>query len=207
VSARSESGTEPAGTGQPGRRVAVLGVGNVLMADDAFGPYVIRALEAEYLFPDEVALVDVGTPGAGLLSQFGGQDLVIVLDTVTDSGSPGEIIEYSKEQLLHLSAGPRTGPHEPSLTGAIQTSELEGTVPTEVKLIGVVPMRVETGVGLSPPVRAAVSQAGRRVMEQLHRFGFHPVRRTPPGSPDIWWERQVSDRTASYIGPEPAGTA
>ena len=183
----------------------VLGMGNVLMGDDAFGPYVIKALEAEYLFPEEVDLIDAGTPGAGLISQFLGQDLIIVLDTVKDRRSPGEIVEYTKEELLHATASPRMGPHEPSLAEAIGASELEGAAPAEVMLIGAVPMRVETKVGLSPAVRAAVSQAKRRVLDRLHHFGLHPVRRTPPDVPDIWWERQATNRTSPGESPSVTG--
>lgn len=47
--------------------VAVLGLGNVLMGDDGFGPTVIRELEAAWTPHPEVELLDLGTPGLDLL--------------------------------------------------------------------------------------------------------------------------------------------
>ncbi|NIR42751.1 MAG: hypothetical protein GWN99_02650 [Gemmatimonadetes bacterium] len=38
--------------------VTVLGVGNVILGDDAFGPQVVRRLQAFYRFDPGVALVD-----------------------------------------------------------------------------------------------------------------------------------------------------
>ena len=46
----------------------VLGLGNVLMGDDGFGPAAVRAFEAEYVVGSTVSVIDVGTPGAGILS-------------------------------------------------------------------------------------------------------------------------------------------
>ena len=48
------------------RPTAVLGLGNVLMKDDALGPYVIRRLLASWRFPPDVAVEDLGTPGRDL---------------------------------------------------------------------------------------------------------------------------------------------
>ena len=52
-------------TGAP--LVRVLGLGNVLMGDDALGPWVVHHLVSTYDFPPEVAVVDVGTPGLDLV--------------------------------------------------------------------------------------------------------------------------------------------
>ena len=35
-------------------RIGVFGIGNVLMGDDAVGPYAVRVFEAQYEVPDEV---------------------------------------------------------------------------------------------------------------------------------------------------------
>ena len=51
--------------------IRVLGLGNVLMSDDGFGPYVARVLEAFYEFPDDVEVIDVGTPGLDLTPYLG----------------------------------------------------------------------------------------------------------------------------------------
>ncbi len=47
-------------------RIAVIGLGNVLMGDDAFGPYVAHLLDGWYEWPDDVQVVEVGTQGLDL---------------------------------------------------------------------------------------------------------------------------------------------
>src|SRR6266508_490834 len=69
--------------------IRVLGIGNVLMGDDGFGPYVVEALGARYEFPDNVSVIDVGTPGLDLAPFLIGADAIIVIDTVRSDGEAG----------------------------------------------------------------------------------------------------------------------
>lgn len=55
-------------------RAAIVGVGSVLMGDDAAGPYLVRLLEARYELPPEVTLLDAGTPGPGFEDLLRGYD-------------------------------------------------------------------------------------------------------------------------------------
>ena len=48
-------------------RTLVLGIGNVLMNDDAAGVRVVQALAEKFVFPEEVTLLDGGTLGLDLL--------------------------------------------------------------------------------------------------------------------------------------------
>ena len=42
--------------------IRVIGLGNVLMSDDGFGPFVVRVLEAAFEWPPNVEVIDAGTP-------------------------------------------------------------------------------------------------------------------------------------------------
>src|SRR5512138_763879 len=95
--------------------VRVLGLGNVLMGDDAFGPWVIEELLARWEIPGAVSVVDVGTPGLDLTPYLGGADAVVLVDTVKADGPPGRIHVYEKRELLRLPAAPRLSPHDPGL--------------------------------------------------------------------------------------------
>jgi hydrogenase maturation protease len=94
--------------------IRVLGLGNVLMSDDGFGPYVARVLEAFYEFPDGVEVIDVGTPGLDLTPYLLDTDAVIFIDTVTSNGQPGETRLYDRENPQAPTAGPHR-PHDPAL--------------------------------------------------------------------------------------------
>jgi len=87
--------------------VHVIGLGNVLMGDDALGPWVIHHLSANYELPDDVQLLDAGTPGLDLTPYLSGVPVVILVDTVRSDGAPGELRLYRKESLLKLAPQPR----------------------------------------------------------------------------------------------------
>jgi hydrogenase maturation protease len=175
--------------GPPKASVAVLGLGNVLMGDDALGPTVIKVLEAEYEFSPRVSVEELGTPGLDLTPYLAGVDALIVVDTVRASGAVGEVRLYRREQILEHRLQPRLSPHDPSLEGALLAIEFSGGGPRQVLLVGVIPGEVRTKLGLSPAVRAAVPQAVAKVVEELDRLGFPPHARLTPAAPELWWER------------------
>ncbi len=172
--------------------VRVLGLGNVLMGDDAVGPWVIEELLANWEFPDGVCVLDVGTPGLDLTPYLADADTVILVDTVKADGAPGTIHLYSREDLLARPAGPRVSPHDPGLTEALFALDLVGCSPREVLLVGVVPGMVARGIGLTPAVRTAVVRAVAHIVERVSRRGLPPWPRVRPASVSPWWERPVA---------------
>lgn len=168
--------------------VRILGVGNVLMGDDAFGPHVIRVMEARYELPASVELIDAGTPGLDFTPFLDSAQMVIVVDTVTGSEPPGTIKTYDLDGLLASPPPARTNPHQPGLREALMAAELTESTPDEILLIGVVPGSTDTGAGLSPPVRASVDPVIERVIAELDRLGRSATPRPAPLEPDIWWE-------------------
>jgi hydrogenase maturation protease len=170
--------------------IRVLGLGNVLMSDDGFGPYVARVLEAFYEFPHDVEVIDMGTPGLDLTPYLLNTEAVIFMDTVTSSGAPGETRVYDRAAILRHAPQARTGPHDPALKEALLTVDAAGAGPGIVKLIGVIPAWIATGVTLSPAVSAAVTTVARMVIDELDRMGVRAIPRPVPRTPHIWWERE-----------------
>ena len=167
--------------------IRVLGLGNVLMSDDGFGPFVVRVLDAMYDTPPGVEFVDVGTPGLDLTPYLLDADAVIFVDTVTSKGRPGEIRIYTREDILRHPPQTRTGGHDPSLKEALLTVQAAGIGPKKATLVGVIPEWIATGVALSPQLEAAVGRAVLAVVDELEKLGVHPVRRRHPQAPDLWW--------------------
>ena len=170
-------------------QVAVLGLGNVLMGDDALGPHVIAHLIAGYEFPSEVEVEDLGTPGLDLHPHLAGHDVVILVDVVKSQGEPGELKLYDKAQVLKHAPGPRVSPHDPGVKEALLALEFAGACPQEVLLVGVIPdVTCNLEVGLSKEVQAAIPKAEAAVLKELERLGVPAVERQPRSRPDIWWE-------------------
>ena len=171
-------------------RISVLGIGNVLMGDDAFGPYVVKCLDARYEVPPAVELLELGTPGADLSLHLQDLDAAVVVDTVKVLGPPGELRLLDKAQLLAKKPLLPASPHEPGLREALFTLEFRGGGSAQVRLVGVIPQQVEMEVGLSAPVRTAVTAALDEVLRQLEELGTPAMPRPFPREPDLWWERE-----------------
>jgi hydrogenase maturation protease len=186
-------------------KIRVLGVGNVLMSDDGFGPFVVRMLDAAYACPPGVELVDVGTPGLDLTPFLLDTESVIFVDTVTSRGEPGAIRVYDREDILRHPPQTRTGGHDPAMKEALLTVAAAGAGPSRVTLIGVIPAWIATGVSLSPQVLAAVGPAIATINAALESLGVGLVPRTDPRAPDIWWTTAVAvpaRRTGRPAAPE-----
>jgi len=174
-------------------QTAVLGLGNVLMKDDALGPYVVRRLLAAWRFPAEVTVEDLGTPGLDLHPFLAGREALVIVDTVRADGPPGEIRLYRRENILRHPPQTRTSPHDPGLKEALLTLQLAGRDPSEVLLVGVIPGDVGSGVGLTRAVRDALSHAESEILRELRRLGHRVERRDDPRDPDIWWEKPAAE--------------
>jgi hydrogenase maturation protease len=175
--------------------VLVAGIGSVLMGDDAIGPYALALLGASYRLPDEVELLDAGTPGLDLVTHLSGRRAAILLDAVRAAAPPGTVRTYARDEILASAAGLRSRQHEPALRDALLSLALSGEAPEDVVLVGVVPRDVRTGTGLSPVVRAAAPRAAAEVVRQLGRIGVHVEPRAPAPPPgarfEVWWERRA----------------
>lgn len=172
------------------RRVAVLGLGNVLMGDDAAGPYVLRLLEAGHDLPAEVDLRDLGTPGPELAHIVEGLDALIVVDTIrVPGGTPGDLRLLRRPDIVKGKVPERLSPHDPSLRGALLAAELLGQSPPEVLLVGIVPGHAELGIGLTPEVREALPAALAAVVAELERLGVPVGKRAEEArEAEVWWE-------------------
>ena len=163
--------------------INVLGIGNVLMGDDGFGPAVVRAFDAAYQVGPGVDVIDVGTPGLDLVPWLADVDRVIIVDTVKSDLPPGTMRCYDMSEVLRRPPSVRVGPHDPGVKEALLTLEFAGRAPRELTLVGVVPERTDLAVQLSAPVQAAVAPAVSTVVSLLERFGERVTRRAEPHEP------------------------
>ena len=174
-------------------RIGVIGLGNVLMGDDAFGPWVVQTMLAGFAFHDDVSVEDLGTPGLDLLPYVADLEALVLVDTVRSSAPPGTVRLYRRDELLEHAPHARLSPHDPGVKEALLTADFAGHGPREVLLVGAVPADTAMGVRLSPALRDAVPRAVAEVLGELERLGRPAARRPSPGVPDIWWERAPGD--------------
>lgn len=120
-------------------RILIGGLGSMVMGDDGVGPRIIALLEERYLFPESVDLMDIGTPGLGLMSYLIGYEKVVLIDAVHDEGEPGSVRVYTREEILSKPLANRVSPHDPAVAETLLTADMLGQPITDVWLIGVIP--------------------------------------------------------------------
>lgn len=169
------------------RRVAVYGIGNVLIGDDAAGPSVVRWLESNYEFADGVSVEDIGTPSLDLAARMCGFDAIVFVDAVSAKGEPGELRQYTRAEIVKNPPSLRMSPHDPSLKETILLVELLPDGPSYITLIGIIPKTLDA-FGLSDEVEAAVPRAGERVLAELETLGVMFMRRVAPLAVVSFWQ-------------------
>lgn len=149
----------------PGTRLLVAGVGNIFLADDAFGPEVIRALDGHPL-PPEVRVRDFGIRGFDLAYELlDGYATAVLVDAAPRGHRPGtlSLIEHAPPDGTAAGAPPQAHGMDPATVLALAAHLGEGTLPRVLVLAcepQVLPRGDEDIVPeLSTPVREAVSRA------------------------------------------------
>ena len=70
----------------------ILGIGNILWADEGFGVRCVEAMNAACEFGPEVTVLDGGTQGLYLLPYLEDARRLIVFDAVDYGKQPGEMV-------------------------------------------------------------------------------------------------------------------
>jgi hydrogenase maturation protease len=178
----------PTSTPSPGP-VVVLGVGNVLMADDGVGVRVVAALEAERAagrldLPAGVDLVDGGTASLALLPWLAEARAAVIVDAAIDGGAAGTVAVWRDGEVAERPAG-RDGGSESPLGELLAVARLAGALPAAVSLVGIEPRTVAPGEHLSGTVAAAVPAAVEATLAEIRRVdalsgcGARPPRSLP----------------------------
>lgn len=151
-----------------GPRILIAGIGNVFLADDAFGPEVVTALRGRPV-PPGVHVADFGIRGMDLAYRLlDGYDAAVLVDAAPRGGPPGTLYVIEPDP-----AG-AAGPAAPDGHGMdpVKVLALAGRLAVEedvvlprVLVLGCEPLVRMRGdepdvvFGLSEPVRAAVGEA------------------------------------------------
>ena len=151
------------------RPAVVLGLGNMLMADDGVGLAALARLEEEWFVPREVTRVDGGTWGMNLLPVIESADRVIILDAIDCGDPPGTLIRLEGDEIPRF-LSQKLSPHQIDLREVLALAELRGTVPGEIIALGIQPARVEMSTTLSPEVEARLDQLVHMAAEILQRW-------------------------------------
>lgn len=167
--------------------IVVLGIGNVLWADEGFGVRCAEALAGRYEVGPGVDVVDGGTQGLNLLPLVQSCRRLLILDAVDYGREPGTLVCVEGEEVPRFLGSHKMSLHQTGFQEVLMLSLLGGHYPESVLLVGCQPEWLDDyGGSLRPVVRAAMDPALGIVLSRLRAWGTDPVPRAQPaaaGSP------------------------
>ena len=169
----------------PPPRTLVLGIGNVLWADEGFGVRAVERLHEAWELPAGVTLMDGGTQGLYLLHHVEACEALIVFDAVDYGLAPGEMKLVEDDEVPAFLGVKKMSLHQTGFQEVIATARLKGWEPRRMLLIGVQPEELEDyGGGLRPIVAARLDEAVTCAIDELRRLGHVPRRRRGSRPPE-----------------------
>ncbi|MEM0953711.1 MAG: HyaD/HybD family hydrogenase maturation endopeptidase [Pseudomonadota bacterium] len=151
----------------------VLGVGNLLWADEGFGVRCVEAFAQRYHIPDHLTVADGGTQGLYLVDLLRDHNPVVIFDAVDFGDAPGAIRVVRDDDIPSFVAGKKVSLHQAGLQDVIACAKLLGDCCTDILLVGVQPVELEDyGGSLREQVKAQIPAALDIAVDYLAEHGI-----------------------------------
>ena len=152
--------------------ILVLGIGNLLWADEGFGVRAVEAFDRRYACGESVEVMDGGTQGLYLLPRVQQAARLIVFDAIDYGLEPGTMKVVLDKDVPSYMGAKQMSLHQTGFQDVLAAAELTGQSPAHLVLIGVQPVDLKDyGGSLREPVRAQIEPAIELAAEWLRRWG------------------------------------
>ncbi|OEH84926.1 hypothetical protein BHU72_06965 [Desulfuribacillus stibiiarsenatis] len=148
-------------------KVAIIGIGNLLLGDDGVGVHAIQQLEQGHygVFPNHVDFVDGGTFIFDMLDVFTQYKKIIIIDCLKGGHKPGTVYHVTPKQLGET-IRETSSLHEVQILDIVQWMEYLGHN-LDVEIVGIEPESIGYSMELSATVQDALTLAVDRVKKIL----------------------------------------
>jgi hydrogenase maturation protease len=182
----------------PQRRIVVLGVGNLLWADEGFGVRCVEALGEGWDLPPDVEVMDGGTLGLALVPDLLDATHVLLFDAVAHRGEPGVLIVARDDEVPALMGGNKMSLHQVGMNDILASLELLDHKPGHFTVVGIKPVQLaDYGGSLTEQVRAQVPAALQLGIDELRRWGVEVRERSGGLARDVVIRAIAQDRYES----------
>jgi hydrogenase maturation protease len=165
-------------------KTLVLGIGNILWADEAFGVRALEDFHAQYEMDDKVTVLDGGTQGLYLVQFVEACDQLLIFDAIDYGLAPGELRVIRDAAVPRFTGTKKMSLHQTGFQEVLSAADLLGRYPKRLALIGVQPQDLEDWGGpLTPPVRAAIGPACEMARTVLGEWGVACSERVGAAAP------------------------
>lgn len=159
----------------------ILGIGNILWADEGFGVRTVEALHRHYEFPDNVELMDGGTQGLYLVHHVQAAKILVVFDAIDYGLPPGTLKLIEGDDVPKYLGAKKMSLHQTGFQEVLAMAEILGSYPQHILLVGVQPRQLEDyGGSLRPETKARIQPAIDAALAWLAERGIHGRARVRP---------------------------
>ena len=154
--------------------MTILGIGNVLQKDDGLGVYASTYLKENYIFSEDVKIINGGVEGINLFSIFEEDNKILILDTIELDDEGGSIyLIPAKELSGHgLNSG---GAHEIGVIQCLDMLELQGKELPEATILGIIPQHITFDINLSDTLKEAFDGYIKVALNFLKKEGYAAI--------------------------------
>lgn len=153
-------------------RTVVLGIGNVLLSDDAAGIRVAEHLARRLAGRSDVQILDGGTLSFTLLEYLENAEALIVIDAAQLGAAPGAVQSFESaamDAFLADTARQRSV-HEAGLLDLLSMARLRDALPDRRALVCIQAAQVGWGLELTPAVGAGLPAAAAEAERLLDHW-------------------------------------
>lgn len=162
----------------------VLGIGNILWADEGFGVRAVEAFHAAYAPTEGVSVRDGGTLGAYLLNDIEEADRLLVFDCCDFHEEPGTLRVLRNDD-VRIWTSTKISPHQTGMNDLLAIAQIQGRCPKEIAIVGVQPDELnDYGGSLTKKVRTKVPEAVVLAVDILKEWGIELQPRAPGDKPE-----------------------
>jgi hydrogenase maturation protease len=162
----------------------VLGIGNVLWADEGFGVRCVEAFADAWELPAGAEWMDGGTQGLYLLPYVQEARRLLIFDAIDFGLVPGTMRILEGDAVPCYLGIRKTSLHQTGFQEVLACAALAGKLPDPLVLIGVQPVELDDyGGSLRPAVRAQIPTAVQHAVRVLTAWGLAPNPRRGPAAP------------------------
>lgn len=155
------------------KHITILGLGNVILADEGFGVHFVRHLENKYIMPDNVEIIDGGVMGYVLLDIFERSDLIIVIDCIKLDDAPGSIYRFTHEEFI-TKLPPPTSAHEVKFPDVLIKAEMIGDLPDLIFLCIIPKEYKDMNLNMTDELKNRMPVMEDLLIAELNRIGIFP---------------------------------
>mmetsp|Transcript_32980 Transcript_32980/g.77366 ORF Transcript_32980/g.77366 Transcript_32980/m.77366 type:complete len:223 (+) Transcript_32980:1465-2133(+) len=158
--------------------IVVLGIGNLLWADEGFGVRCVEALQQRWDFASHVDLVDGGTQGLYLIEHVQRASRLLIFDAIDYGLAPGTLKLVENDEVPRFMGAKKMSLHQTGFQEVLCLAQFMERYPQEVLLIGCQPEHLEDyGGSLRECVRLALEDALALGVDRLRAWGARPAAR------------------------------